>query len=472
MNYEKLIDELYKNYCEGELYLVRNAIAYSRITKDDLEDYVNKNSSQIKNMFSSIKKNNKEDFEIEEIESVLNDLAIYVNDWLDSKFNIGEHQFILANDLFDFNLNTVDDAFKMFNDYTSKESYEKTIDLLKFFKKNNSLEKVYGNNDWKNLETREILISLKDFHNHYKYFNEVTTDKDNYDDYTIDKSDNADIIDFGFFNSIKNNCDNQFKNFDKYRPCLISKKQISTELNKLIFCKNLLEYINTGLFVDSSGYLDCKMEYREECVLENLKNVYNKNFRLDDFKNKQANVIFNPNICDEFDIDYNNPTKLVGSKSLKTNRGVVVGLLLKNDAEDMYYLMHILIADLTNNFGNYEIQFNILPAGEFDKRIQLIRMDNYSQTQAHKNVGGQKLSTSTHIHLYNHFDLLRGKKNGNFDITHNLEESSTDFDNALNSFVKTLNLNQSLSDEITKKVKAIKNRRLKDLTLQSKETEF
>jgi hypothetical protein len=91
----------------------------------------------------------------------------------------------------------------------------------------------------------------------------------------------------------------------------------------------------------------------------------------------------------------------------------------------------------------------------------LIRIDNYETKQAHKNLGGKRLDTTTHVHLYNHFDLLRGKVNGNYDISHNLENNSTDFISALHGFLSVLNLDVELHNEIVKKIKEIKSRRIR-----------
>ena len=73
-----------------------------------------------------------------------------------------------------------------------------------------------------------------------------------------------------------------------------------------------------------------------------------------------------------------------------------------------------------------------------------------------KNIGN-KLKTTTHIHLYNHFDLLRGKKNGGYDIAFNLEEDSTDFDVALKVFLKFVSSDEELYKELLKRISRVKS---------------
>ena len=111
------------------------------------------------------------------------------------------------------------------------------------------------------------------------------------------------------------------------------------------------------------------------------------------------------------------------------------------------YLIHIEIDDVNNQYSNYEMQVSLLPQGEFDNRLQLMRLDNWESRQSHRNIA-KKLSTTTHIHIYNEFDLLRGKTNGAFDIAYNIEGDSTAFETSLRTFLKILDLN----DEITQTI--------------------
>ena len=77
----------------------------------------------------------------------------------------------------------------------------------------------------------------------------------------------------------------------------------------------------------------------------------------------------------------------------------------------------------------------------------MLRLDNWDSEQPHKNVGN-KLKTRTHIHIYNEFDLLRGKVNGNFDIAYNLNSKSTEFNTALETFLDILELDNDSRAEI------------------------
>ena len=92
-----------------------------------------------------------------------------------------------------------------------------------------------------------------------------------------------------------------------------------------------------------------------------------------------------------------------------------------------------------------------MPKGSIDNRIQLVRFDNWAKEQTHKNIG-KKLSTTTHIHLYNHFDLIRGKTNGSYDIAFNFSEESTDFEKALKVFLEFISGDDDIFKELTDKI--------------------
>ena len=87
--------------------------------------------------------------------------------------------------------------------------------------------------------------------------------------------------------------------------------------------------------------------------------------------------------------------------------------------------------------------------GNIENRVQLIRLDNWQTQQYHKNIAN-KLQTKTHTHFYNQFDLIRGKENGGFDISHNLENGAVTFDKAFVTFVKSLGLKLALQKDILK----------------------
>ena len=97
--------------------------------------------------------------------------------------------------------------------------------------------------------------------------------------------------------------------------------------------------------------------------------------------------------------------------------------------------------------STYEIQLNALPNGSIENRLQLMRLDNWKDVQSHKNLGN-KLQTATHVHLYNPLDLLRGKKNGAYDIAFNIEDKSTEFNTALESFLIMISNDEKLTNKI------------------------
>ena len=71
------------------------------------------------------------------------------------------------------------------------------------------------------------------------------------------------------------------------------------------------------------------------------------------------------------------------------------------------------------------------------------------QLQSNKNIA-KKLATTTHIHLYNEFDLLRGKTNGAFDIAYNVGGDSTEFKESLKRFLQIMDLGEDISQKIYK----------------------
>ncbi|MBR4998996.1 MAG: hypothetical protein IKY10_03865, partial [Clostridia bacterium] len=136
------------------------------------------------------------------------------------------------------------------------------------------------------------------------------------------------------------------------------------------------------------------------------------------------------------------------AKKASIGNRMIMGYII--EANDSYgtafkYLIHINIADVNNPCSNYEIQLNVLPHGRISNRLQLMRLDNWESEQPHKNIA-KKIATTTHIHLYNEFDLLRGKINGNYDIAYNLEGKSTNFETSLKTFLEILDF-----DDVTQR---------------------
>ena len=478
------IDELYDIYCYEN-----NEMAYeslfsalrSRVEKgggsaliENLKKYIDKYSNKIPSMYSSVKTEEQEKENIDTICYNLENIADVVNDLLDEWFEKDKDKcgvkykpsYIRSNDLFKFNEFTIKEAYEKYSDRIdlSNKMFVKTMELLKFIKDKKSIEKVFGKNDWYNMPTEEILLALKDYYKNNQDKFEFYENKDSLIQELIQN------YPCHFFDDIKRNCDSSFEKFDKYRPMFVSKQEMTPEIDKLIFCKNLLEFARTGLFVDRNSYLDCRVNYdTPEYLISEFRKVYNKNFDEISFRVNQVNLIFNPDFNYDLAINYYKPENVLSMKSIEIEDGVIIGSLLENETKEIYYLVHIAIKDINKSNSSYEIQLNLLPQGKIDKRIQLMRVDNYETQQAHKNLGGKRLPTSTHVHLYNHFDLLRGKVNGNYDISHNLENGSTDFDTALNLFLSTMDLDIELYKEIVKKIKEIKTRRIRKNLKEEKE---
>jgi len=469
------IDKLYESYCfdnnmesyESFLNAINSKpeMGGGSVLIENLNKYIEKYLFKIPSMYASVKKEEQENDNIDLICYNLQNIAVAVNYLLDDRDKIDNekygfkysHRHIRPNDLFKFNDFTINEAFEKQSHRIdlSKTMFDKTMKLIKFLKDKKAIDKVFGDNDWYNMPTEEILLSLKDF---------FKSDQDKFEFYKEQDCLIKEMLkqySCNFFENIKRNCDSSFEEFEKYRPMFISKQQMTPEIDKLIFCKNLLEFYKTGLMVDRNGSLDCRVDNLPNYLINEFRRIYNTKFDEKSFKDKQSNVIFNPDVNYTLTRNYFKPQKVLSMKSIETEDGVVIGSLLENQTGEVYYLVHIAIKDICKDKSTYEIQLNLLPQGYIDKRIQLIRVDNYETQQAHKNLGGKRLPTSTHVHLYNHFDLLRGKVNGNYDISHNLENDSTDFYSALNSFLYVMDLDVELHKDIVKKIKEIKRRRVK-----------
>ena len=478
------IDELYETYCyDSDMFAYQsflNALhskpenGGGNVLIENLQKYIEKYSKKIPSMYESLKKDEQENEVLENVVYTIQNISTAVNYLLDYYDKIDDektgmkysHRHIRPNDMFCFNSYTIKDAFEKYHKELniSRKAFNKTFDLLEFFKKKKSLQKVFGENDWYNMDTKEILLSLKDYHKLNLSGIEIGSGDDSYIKELIR------VYSYGFFEKVKHNCDAEFETFDQYRPSFISKQAISPDIDKLIFCKNLLEFYEKDLYVDRNGYLDCKVGYdMPEYLIAKFRKVYNSKFNEKTFRENQANVIFNPDFNYTHSIEYIKPNAIVGVKNIQTDEKLVIGLILENYTGEIYHLMHIAINDISKEKSSYEIQLNLLPQGHIDKRIQLLRVDNYETQQAHKNLGGKKLPTSTHVHLYNHFDLLRGKVNGNYDISHNLENDSTDFISALHGFLSVMDLDVELHNEIVKKIKEIKRRRVRKELKDEKE---
>ncbi|MBO5955078.1 MAG: hypothetical protein J6Q13_03860, partial [Clostridia bacterium] len=251
------------------------------------------------------------------------------------------------------------------------------------------------------------------------------------------------------FGRVKQNCRNvSLIPFDKYRAKLNTSRQLRVQYGKLVFCKNLLSFYETGILVGPDGFIDCTADFSEMLKMKDkFKKLYSSRFDEMKFRKEQTNLICNPEIITD-------TTEIVEKKSVCFDNRMIMGFIVSANTSKLVscnykiqYLIHINIEDVNNLCSNYEVQLNILPHGDISKRLQLVRLDNWDRELPHRNIGN-KLKTRTHIHLYNEFDKIRGKGNGEYDIAYNFNSKSTDFVTALNTFLDILDLEVEVRKEI------------------------
>lgn len=353
-----------------------------------------------------------------------------------------KHKELVPNDMFSININLMEEAIKE-NVPCFLNTFKDVKAIIEYVKKHKLLEKIYSDGSWREMNFSELIESL------YDKAKDKTLFEVSYDG----------IFDYEetLFDKVKENCSKISSiAFDKYRSTLISNRRITLDYGKLIFCKNLLIFYKTGIMPTSDGLIDCSIDFYETLnMIDDFKRLYSKKFDETTFRHEQSNFICNPEIITT---DY----ELEASKKVNFGNRIIIGhivtgksSLLGSTNYKIPYLIHINIEDVNNPCSNYEIQLNLLPQGDISNRLQLIRFDNWAFEQPHKNVG-KKLQTTTHIHLYNQFDLLRGRVNGNFDIVYNFNNNSTEFDTAFLTFLDILDFNFDLRTELyNKTMKAI-----------------
>jgi hypothetical protein len=206
-------------------------------------------------------------------------------------------------------------------------------------------------------------------------------------------------------------------------------------------------YFETGIMPDYNGFVDFTVDYLQHIdLMDNFKKLYSKKFDEISFRENQGNYICNPDV---FSANYS----LEAAKRVLKDEKLMIGFIVACEDDLKYtknnYLIHIQINDITAPVSSYEMQLSIIPHGDLNNRLQLIRLDNWRTEQPHKNIA-KKLSTTTHIHLYNEFDLLRGKTNGAFDIAYNIDGESTEFEESLKTFLQIIDLGEDISEQIYK----------------------
>ncbi len=337
---------------------------------------------------------------------------------------------IIPQDLFNINIELIEKAVKEEADCFLEDFY-KIKDLILYIKKNKVLKKLYKDDSWYELDFEELIYSLYDF----------------IEDKSLFKSEDISYQQkFFLFEKIKENSNSNLKGrFEKFRPNLNSRKQMRANFGKLIFCRNLLMFYETGIMPTYDGMIDFSLDsYEHMKLIDRFKKVYSKNFDQVAFRGEQGNFICVPEV-------YSNNYKIEVGKSVVQDNKLIIGFIVSssNNLEDTKhdYLIHIEIDDLNNSHSNYEMQISLIPNGKLKYRLQLMRLDNWEREQSHKNIA-KKLRTTTHVHFYNQFDLLRGKTNGSFDIAYNIEEKGVDFESSLKTFLDILEFDYDVAINI------------------------
>lgn len=454
----ELIDELYEMYCSNDIYDAERMLksAYLRSEKkngrgyliSNIKEYLNQKAGTLPMLFESCKNDEFEKNGIKEIHFAFTHVATAVDNYLsDLEYeeygSVKQASTVYEHDLLAMNIEMIKAACNKYLQ-DDKEMADKVVNLLEFLYQKKTIKTLFPKLDWRAIPFDELLYMIFDYHNKNLDF----FDMDLSEELKGHKEYEDEIWgEFRFFSDIKRQCNAlNCLNFAQYRPNLISKKGKISELDKIVFCRNFLEFIEKDMMPDLYGYMYDYIDLytATETISKDLASVYSSKFNLDTFKEKQSNFICNPD-C------FKRPEKIVARKKVSKGNSFAAGYLLAPQDMQTFYLLHIYIKDVNVPNSNYEIQLNVLPDAKIENRLQLLRIDNWETKQTHKNVS-KKLDTTTHIHLYNWFDLLRGKTNGQFDIAYNIEDKSTDFNSALVTFFQIVCLNEDLERDIYGKI--------------------
>lgn len=409
-----------------------------------LQAYVEVNSAKLAKVFKSQKEQHLKSEKIRDISVAFDAVAGAVNDLLDDyrkgyKLGEDEKSQISAHDLFKIDVSFIKTACSKY--MADTETSQSVINLLEKVKSTKSISKIFQQDDYYAVPFEELIYTLYDFNLVSKDLFQIEPSSQL--EYAKEVFD--DVIPSVFRNS-KNYFDKlAVLNLDRYRPSLISKKKFAAEINKIIFYRNLLNFDKTGIIPTFEGFvLGHADQYQDvENLKTQLRKIYSLGFDFEKFKTMQSNIIFNPENLNLV------PEKIIAHRTCRKNNSKAMGIVLADRDENVFYLIHTYIEDELNPNSTYEIQLNVLFDGNIENRVQLIRLDNWETQQSHKNIAN-KLQTKTHTHFYNQFDLIRGKENGGFDISHNLENGAIAFDKAFVIFVKSLGLNFALQKDILK----------------------
>ena len=264
--------------------------------------------------------------------------------------------------------------------------------------------------------------------------------------------------------------------------------------DQLTFARNLKDSFKNNFTLVNWEFLDKLNIWDIDKTLDLLDN-FNKlydNFSSTEFDNNQSDYILleeynlkipsnnffaselykaiNKEQADDF---YNNvfkedTSRIAESRTAITNengtQNLNIGLLIETDRKPNpgpvqpglqfvydnanYYMINICIEDYLSNDNKFEIQINLLPSTNINHRLQLLRLDNYIETGNHTNTGSVHLKTKTHLHSYNKFDRIRGKKKGQLDIEENWIEGIDTFDDALKIFLDKCQITRDFKKQI------------------------
>jgi len=451
-----VIDELYDVYMNDNLdYAKDQFIGYLKKYQHRsehsltyiLKQYIEEQTKNFSSFYASNKdKNNKVKKLVKEITSAFETFVDPVHSFILSKIYTDSdleemkynhdivHRELKPNDLFSIDLNTMEEAVNE-NVPFYLDAFKKVKNLIMYIKESKLLQEIYVDGSWHEMNFSELIENLYDKAKDKTAF-EVTFDGV----YDIEEA---------LFDKVKENCSKVSSiEFDKYRSKLILTKQITLNYGKLIFCRNLLNFFESGIMPTNDGMIDCSVDFYDSLnLIKDFKKIYSKKYNDEEFRKAQSNFICKPEIVTT---DY----ELKCSRATCFDNEIIIGHLLTGNCSlissrnyEIPYLIHINIKDVNNPYSCYEIQLNLIPQADISNRLQLMRLDNYSKKGVHKNLKN-KLDTTTHIHLYNQFDLIRGKQNGKFEIAYNLEDKSTKFETALATFLDILDLKPELKEEL------------------------
>lgn len=453
---EEYLEYLYKVYKTKDAFFAErvflgafssaNPIGGREALVNYLQQYVETNSAKLAKAFKSQKEQELKSEKIRDISVAFDAVAGAVNDLLDDYrkgYNLDEIEkpYLTAHDLFKMDVSFVKTACSKYMD--DAETSQSVISLLEKIKNTKSISKIFQQDDYYAVPFEELIYTLYDFNLVGKELFQIEPSSQ----IEYAKEVFNDVIPSVFRNS-KNYFDKlAVLNLDRYRPSLISKKKFATEINKIIFYRNLLNFDKTGIIPTFDGFvLGHADQYQDvENLKTQLRKIYSLGFDFEKFKTMQSNIIFNPEDLNLV------PQKIIAHRTCRKNNSKAMGIVLADKDENVFYLIHAYIEDELNPASTYEIQLNVLFDGNIENRVQLIRLDNWETQQSHKNIAN-KLQTKTHTHFYNQFDLIRGKENGGFDISHNLENGAVTFDKAFVTFVKSLGLKLALQKDILKQI--------------------